>query len=122
MNPHIPYERLLLKIAFAFAGSALSDSIFQVFTKLKPKNESPYIGAAYSKILQGKHEEAVKLLQEKALTLNPKSGSAYAYMGLALRLQDKVAESDTALASAKKCDDPLAARLADSIGQMKKIA
>jgi Flp pilus assembly protein TadD len=79
--------KLLMRIGFLAAdcGNApVAEKLFTTIQAAKPNNESPLIGLAYNSILAGKFDEAVTLLRDKALAINPDNHTARAYLGLAL--------------------------------------
>lgn len=79
--------KILMRVGFLAADCAnapVAEKLFKTLQAAKPNNESPLIGLAYNCILAGKFDEAVALLRDKALVLNPDNHTARAYLGLAL--------------------------------------
>ncbi len=66
------------------ANTPIAEKLFQAVHLAKPSTEAPLIGLAYNAIIAGKFDEAITLLKEKALKINPNSATAKAYLGLAL--------------------------------------
>lgn len=63
---------------------SIAEKIFEALKAYKPDSETPYIGSGYNLIMQGKFDEAISLLKDKALKINPNSAPAKTYLGLAL--------------------------------------
>lgn len=92
--------KLLMRIGFLAADCAnvpVAEKLFKAIQMAKPTNETPFIGLAYSAILEGKFDEAVTVLKEKALKINPDSSTAKAYLGLALGCKGDKEASNTIL-------------------------
>lgn len=81
------FYQLLMRIGFFASDCAsfsVASNIFSALHKVRPQHESPLIGLAYNAILEGKFEQAVTILKEQALKVNPNSEAAKTYLGLAL--------------------------------------
>jgi Flp pilus assembly protein TadD len=74
-----------------------SQRIFEGIRAARPDSELPLIGLALSKINEGKHEEASRILWDQALKLNPESDLAKSFLGLSLKLGGLTSESRTLL-------------------------
>ena len=71
--------------------------IFEGIKAVRPDSELPLIGMAVSAMNAGKNHEAIKILWEQALKLNPDSDLAKSFLGLALKLSGLNAESQIML-------------------------
>jgi hypothetical protein len=80
---------MLMELGYLAAGSGFqgeAESIFEAVRVLRPDSEMPVIGLAVVKIAAGRPLEAVPLLEEQALRINPGSALARSFLGLALKL------------------------------------
>lgn len=92
--------KLLMRIGFLAsdcANAPVAEKLFQAVLLAKPSSEAPIIGLAYNAILAGRFDEAITLLKEKALKINPDSATAKAYLGLALGCKGEKEASHTIL-------------------------
>jgi Flp pilus assembly protein TadD len=74
-----------------------AETIFQGVMAARPESEYPVIGLAVSKMSAGRNDDAVKILHNQALKLNPESDLARSFIGLALKLGGLNEESLTML-------------------------
>lgn len=113
--------KLLMRVGFLAADCAstpVAEKLFQAVLLAKPSSEAPLIGLAYNAILAGRFDEAIQLLKEKALKLNPESSSAKVYLGLALGCKGEKEASNTILAEvASQSEDTSTANFAKLIPQ-----
>jgi hypothetical protein len=111
--------QLLTEIGLMGAGHgciAESEAIFEALMAVRPESELPVVGAAMARLGAGQPEEAVRLLRDKALKINPASDDARSMLGLALRLAGRSAESQAVLRElAETGSDPRAVSLARSL-------
>ena len=92
--------QLLTEIGFFAAGNGFfveAEKIFEGIQAVRSESEYPHIGLAWAKINAHKPEEAIAVLKEKALKLNPDNDLAKSYLGLALRLANLNHESESVL-------------------------
>ncbi len=101
MDMETKMTKLLMEIGFLASGlgmTAKADTIFDAAMVLKPKAENAWVGKAVNRMNAGSPEEAVDLLREKALSVNPDSDAAQNFLGLALKLAGRASEAETVLA------------------------
>jgi predicted Zn-dependent protease len=80
--------RLLSEIGYAAVHHGLGDRAAPIFTALavlRPQNAAAGIGRGLTAMAAGRAEEAVRVLQQEALAVDPESRTARAMFGLALR-------------------------------------
>lgn len=118
-----PMARLLGSIAFLglWEGCfARSEAIFQAIRAARPEHCGASLGLALAFIHQGRHAEAVRLLEKEVLPLAPDDPHAQCWLGLALHLDGKAGRARSVLRSVLDADPSgrpgnTAAALADSI-------
>ncbi len=110
--------RQLAEIGFAAARNSWVDesrTIFEGLETVRPDSEYPLIGLAVSEMSARRHDEAIVILQKKALKLNAESSMAQSFLGLALRLVGRSQESERWLKQAASSDDAEAAAMAQAL-------
>ncbi|MBG0775379.1 MAG: hypothetical protein H0S85_02980 [Desulfovibrionaceae bacterium] len=73
-----------------------AEAIFEGLVAVRPDQETPYIGMAMAKMNSGSYDEALELLLEKALTINPESDLAKSFAALCYKLAGKPVEAKAA--------------------------
>lgn len=88
--------QLLMEAGYLAGGYGFfgeSERIFEGIRAVRPESELPLIGLAVSKINEGKHAEASRILWDQALKLNPDSDLAKSFLGLSLKVGGLNSES-----------------------------
>ena len=88
--------RTLTEIGMIAAGRGLpaeAQAIFESLRVLRPRRAFPYIGLALARLNAGRPEEAVELLERDGLGACPGDPDLRAFLGLALKLAQRPAES-----------------------------
>ncbi|MGI4847217.1 MAG: tetratricopeptide repeat protein [Janthinobacterium lividum] len=92
--------RMLAEIGFMGCGAGHTGAarlLFEGLRNLRPQRAFAYIGMAMSRLEAGDHDEAVRILREEGLRNNPGDDELLVYLGLALRLANRSAESTRVL-------------------------
>lgn len=87
---------MLMEIGALATESGMQSEAKMIFTGarwLRPKSEYPYLGIAVALMNDQKYKEAIYVLREGALAINPDSDLAKSYLGLALKLSGLTYES-----------------------------
>ena len=79
-----------------------ASQIYKALVVARPESEIPLIGYAVVTMNLGCHKEAISILEDKALKLNPKSDLAKSFLGLAYRLDGNNEKSKSLLESVVK--------------------
>ena len=85
--------QLLMEVGFLAGGYGYlgeAEIIFDGLKAVRPQNESPLIGLAFAKMNNNQMDEAIRILEEEALKVNPQSDLARSFLGLALKLSGRV--------------------------------
>lgn len=80
--------KLLFETGFLASGIGMTEdaeSIFNALKLIRPDSEYPIVGLAVTALNVGRNEEAVRILQDEALKINPASQIAKAFLGLSLK-------------------------------------
>jgi hypothetical protein len=88
--------RLLMEVGYLAGGHGFfkeSETIFEGLKAVRSESEYPIIGLAITKMNAKKNDEAVEILREQALKLNPDSDMAKCFLGLSLKLSGMNHES-----------------------------
>ena len=88
--------RTLTEIGMLAAGHGLAAeaaTIFEALQVLRPQRSFPYIGLALASLNSGHPEEAVRILERDGLAACPGDPDLRAFLGLALKLAQRPAES-----------------------------
>ena len=88
--------RTLTEIGMMAAGHGLAAeaiTLFQGLQVLRPQRAFPYIGLAVASLNSGHPEEAVRVLEREGLEACPGDPDLRAFLGLALKLAQRPAES-----------------------------
>jgi hypothetical protein len=114
-----PLIRLMMEIGYLATGNGFpteAEAIFEGVRAVRPGSEVPIIGLAVSRMNAGHPLEAVSLLEEQALRLNPESELTRGFLGLALRLAGHTARSQSVLEElAAKATNPIAGGMARAL-------
>ncbi len=101
--------RVLAELA-AIAGArgldAQGDALVSALSEVRPTRAEPFLLQALARLGAGQAQEAESLLRERALTINPDSAMAQAYLGLTLHVQGRIDERDRVLHIALASSDP----------------
>lgn len=92
--------QMLMEIGFLAAGRGeinAAETIFNGIKALRPESESPLIGLAVARMNAGNNQEAIAILRDRALALNPLSDMANSFLGLALKLEGLNSQADSIL-------------------------
>jgi predicted Zn-dependent protease len=117
----VPTEmiRLLIDIGYVSTGSGRkrdAENIFESVIAARPTQELPFVAYSFMRMVFGEYVEALHLLVEKALKINPKSEMAQAFYGLLLHQVGRKSESDIILGDImNNGEDKDAYQLAESI-------
>ena len=108
--------RLLSEIGYAAVHHGLGPRAAPIFTALavlRPKNAAAGIGRGLAAMAAGQPEEAVRVLQQEALAVEPENRNARAMLGLALRFAGRNHDSRRVFEQLiAENDDDSSARLA----------
>ena len=88
MVVNTPTVQRLMEVGLVAAGNGMfsdANAIFDAIEAVRPESEIPMVGRAAAKMMAGRHDEAIDLLQG-ALKINPRSDFALSFLGLALSL------------------------------------
>ena len=111
--------QLLMEAGMLAAGYGYmpeSETIFEGLKAVRPESESPLIGLAFTKMSTRQVDEAIRILDEQALKINPDSDLARAFLGLAYKLAGRGELSDSMVNQVLDSNrDPAAVNLAKSI-------
>ena len=110
--------RLLADIGFMATSGGLSPqakSLFQAVELARPDSVLPHIGTALNYMNMSKHQEALDILEEKALKLEPENATVKAFIGMALMMLGRSSDSERCLTPIASSDDVLAATLATNL-------
>lgn len=123
---HKDLHQILIRVAFLAAdckSASVAEQILKAVCNAKPNHESAIIGLAYNAILSDRFDEAVSLLKDQALAINPNNHTARAYLGLALGCKgDKEASKEILEELVKKDEDSSAVNLAKLLLSAPKAA
>ncbi len=110
--------RLLADIGFMATSSGYSPqakALFHAIELTRPDSVLPHIGMALNCMNLNKHQEALDILEKKALKLEPDNATVQAFMGMALMMLGRSSESERCLSALTDSDDTLAATLASNL-------
>ncbi|HYC37711.1 MAG TPA: hypothetical protein VEC19_14890 [Usitatibacter sp.] len=88
--------RTLTEIGMIAAGRGMpveALAIFEALQQLRPQRAFPYIGLALTHMNAGRPEEAVRVIERDGLAACPGDTDLRAFLGLALKLAQRPAES-----------------------------
>lgn len=92
--------RLIFEAGFLAGANNMpddSETIFNAVKIFRPESEYPYIGSAVTCLNMGKNDDAVRILRDEALKVNPESNIARAFLGLSLKFSGLMDQSRTIL-------------------------
>ena len=92
--------QMMMEIGLLASGYGYFDEAETIFNGLKsarPDSEYPIIGLAINRLNSNKAEEAVGLLRDKALVLNPANDLTKGFLGLAFKLAGFSSDSQAML-------------------------
>ncbi len=110
--------RLLADIGFMATSEGLSpqaSNLFKAIEHARPDSVLPHIGNALNKMNMNEHQEALEILEKKALKLEPENPTIKAFMGMALMMLGRNSESERCLLALTTSEDTLAANLASNL-------
>lgn len=110
--------RLLADIGFMATSGGFSPqaaSLFNAVGQARPQSVLPHIGNALNSMNMNRHQEALEILEKKALKLEPENPTVKAFMGMALMMLGRNSESERCLTALINSDDALAANLASNL-------
>ena len=110
--------RLLADIGFMATSGGFSPqaaSLFNAVEQARPQSVLPHIGNALNSMNMNRHQEALEILEKKALKLEPENPTVKAFMGMALMMLGRNSESERCLTALISSDDALAANLASNL-------
>lgn len=110
--------RLLADIGFMATSGGFSSqaaSLFNAVGQARPQSVLPHIGNALNSMNMNRHQEALEILEKKALKLEPENPTVKAFMGMALMMLGRNSESERCLTALISSDDALAANLASNL-------
>ncbi len=110
--------RLLADIGFMATSGGFSPqaaSLFNAVGQARPQSVLPHIGNALNSMNMNRHQEALEILEKKALKLEPENPTVKAFMGMALMMLGRNSESERCLTALISSDDALAANLASNL-------
>lgn len=111
--------KLLGEIGMLAAGHGYEKQAVAIFEGLKavrPASEAPAIGLAVVHLSNGRAEDAVRVLRDEALAVNPGSDLARSFLGLALKAAGRAQESEQLLRDVvAKATDPQAKAMAAAV-------
>ena len=110
--------RLLADIGFMATSSGFSPqakSLFNAIELNRPDSVLPYIGHALNCMNMNKNQEALDILEKKALKIEPDNPTVQAFMGMALMLLGRSSESERCLEGIVDSEDTLASGLANNL-------
>lgn len=118
--------RLLADIGFMATSNGMSlqaKSIFRAIGHIRPKSVLPHIGLALNHLNLNQFQDALDVLEKKALKVEPDNPTVRAFIGMSLMLMGRNSESEKFLVSLTDSDDALAASLAENLlGELKHHA
>ncbi len=114
--------KVLMEAGYMAAGAGMAKEAATIFAgvqAIRPESEYPVIGLAVTLMSAGEHQDAVDLLTQKALMLNPDSCLTKSFLGLALRLAGRSNEARAQLEEVlSNCgDEPAATSMAQALLQ-----
>jgi len=92
--------KLLGQLGFMAGGRRMvaeADAITKALELLRPDSERPLIIRAFAQLNANNATEAVRILQDQALKINPQSTLAKGFLGLALHKAGRMGERDKVL-------------------------
>ena len=92
--------RLLTEIGMMAAQQGLpakAEAIFQALRILRPQQPGSYVGLAMVRMNSGLNDEAIRVLERDGLAACPDDPDIRVFLGLALRLAKRAAESERML-------------------------
>lgn len=108
--------RLLSEVGYAAVHHGLGDRAAPIFTALallRPQNAAAGIGRGLAAMAAGRADEAVRILEQEAVAVEPGNRTAQAMLGLALRFAGRNHDSRRVLEQlAAGQDDDSSAKLA----------
>lgn len=112
--------RLLADIGFMATSGGLSPQANQLFRAIglaRPDSVLPHIGNALNCMNMNKHQDALDLLEKKALPMEPENDSIKALIGMALMMMGRNHDSERCLQAicASEGKDPQAVELATNL-------
>ncbi|GAA4648540.1 hypothetical protein GCM10023116_08090 [Kistimonas scapharcae] len=115
--------RLLADIGFMATSNGMSGqakSIFKAIGHIRPNSVLPHIGMALNHLNLNQFQDALDVLEKKALKIEPDNPTVRAFIGMSLMLMGRNSESEKFLTPLTSSDDPLAANLAENLLQELK--
>ena len=110
--------RLLADIGFMATSGGFSPqaaNLFKAVELARPDSVLPHIGFALNHMNMNRHQEALEILEKKALKLEPDNATVKAFIGMALMMLGRNSESERTLNQITASDDVLAATLATNL-------
>lgn len=110
--------RLLADIGFMATSNGMSPqakSIFHAIGHIRPKSVLPHIGMALNHLNLNQFQDALDVLEKKALKAEPDNPTVRAFIGMSLMLMGHSSESENFLVPLIDSDDALAANLAENL-------
>ena len=110
--------RLLADIGFMATSGGFSPqakTLFHAIELARPDSVLPHIGTALNCMNLNKHQEALDILEKKALKIEPDNATVKAFMGMALMMLGRNSESERCLSAITNSEDTLAATLAANL-------
>ncbi|MBF0103127.1 MAG: hypothetical protein HQK77_19685 [Desulfobacterales bacterium] len=111
--------QLLMEIGYLAGGYGLlndSETIFEAIKSVRPESEYPLIGLAVTKMNANNNEDAIAILKNQALKVNPQSDLARSFLGLALKHAGYGSESQSVLQEVLNSGkDAVAVKMAQAI-------
>ncbi len=96
-----------------------AEKIFSAAVLARPEQPTPYIGLALANMGIGKFSDAVELLKDKALKIDPEHDRAKVLLSMALKMDGRDSESQALLEECMKSDDDRAKDLAAKLFEQK---
>lgn len=115
--------RLLADIGFMATSNGMSGqarSIFDAIGCVRPNSVLPHIGMALNHLNLNQFQDALDVLEKKALKIESDNPTVRAFIGMSLMLMGRNSESEKFLDPLTGSDDPLAANLAKNLLQELK--
>ncbi|MCY4472098.1 MAG: tetratricopeptide repeat protein [Kistimonas sp.] len=112
--------RLLADIGFMATSGGLSPQAAELFRAIelaRPDSVLPHIGKALNCMNMKKHQDALDVLEKKALPMEPDNDSIKALIGMALMMMGRNNESERCLQAIASSEDkdPMAVEMATAL-------
>ncbi|WP_417796432.1 tetratricopeptide repeat protein [Terasakiella pusilla] len=110
--------KVLMEAGFLAANGGMTkqaQTIFEGVLAVRPESEYAYIGQAVTLLTSEKHDEAIKVLRDDALRINPDCLQAKMILAMTLKLAGRGSECDRVVDQLHRSGDSAAKEFANAL-------